>query len=111
MKPRHVIIDRNTGDVRIQARGGATYTLEELEQIERRAQRGDAAAAAILESLDATGTTPAEMLHDCPECRAAMAFGEAPDIMTPDEIAAMNQRTRTGRMKPVMRRRPYRRHR
>lgn len=101
----------------MQARGGATYTMEEVIAIERRAERGDVDAIAILESLDATGVTPAEMLHDCPECRAAMAFGEVPDIMSPEEIAEMNrprtERTgRAGRMKPVMRRRPYRpRHR
>jgi hypothetical protein len=116
---RHLVIDRNTGEARIQARGGATYSMEEVEAIERRAKAGDAAATAIIESLDVTGVTPAQMMHDCPECRAAMAFGEEPMIFGPDEIDAMTPRAaarplgalpRTGR--PVMRRRPYRpRHR
>lgn len=111
MKPRSIVMDRNTGEVRVQARGGATYSIEEVEEIERRAKRGDAEAIAIVESLDATGLTPAQMLHDCPECRAAMAFGEEPMILGPEEIAALDNRPRTGRMRPQMRRRPYRRHR
>ncbi|HUQ04901.1 MAG TPA: hypothetical protein VM261_20505 [Kofleriaceae bacterium] len=128
-------MDRNTGEAWIQARDGTKYSLEEVEAIEARAKRGDAAAASILESLDVTGMTPGQYLHDCPECRAAMAFGEVPEIYGPDEIAAileagrrddalqaalleagllesaatpqLAERPRTGR--PVMRRRPFRR--
>jgi hypothetical protein len=89
MKPRHVVMDRNTGEAWIQARDGTMYSPDELEAIERRAAAGDEAAGAIIESLDVTGITPAQMLHDCPECRAAMALGEVPTILGPDEIAAM----------------------
>lgn len=33
--------------------------------------------------------TPEQMLHDCPECRAAMERGEKPTILTPEELKQM----------------------
>ena len=94
------MVDRNTGDMWIQARDGTMYSPDELEAIEARAAAGDATAIARMESLDATGITPAQMLHDCPECRAAMALGEVPEIMGPQEIAALHE---AARRDPVMR--------
>jgi hypothetical protein len=110
MKPRHIVQDRHTGEVRVQARGGATYSADELAAIERRADAGDAEALAIIDSLDVTGMTAEDLLHDCPECRAALERGEQPITMSPEQLRAL-QRPPTGRMRPVMRRRPYRRHR
>jgi hypothetical protein len=105
-----MVIDRRTGELWFQARGGQTYSPEQVREIEERARAGDAAAAAALESLDMTGQLLEEALHDCPECRAAMARGEVPTMVDGDPRDAMPRRA-TGRMKPVMRRRPYRRHR
>jgi len=110
MKPRLIVTDRRTGETRLQARGGKTYSIDEVRELERRAAEGDEAAIAIIDSLDATGVTAEQLLHDCPECRAALARGEQPLIVGPEELRDL-QRPLTGRMRPVMRRRPYRRHR
>ncbi len=107
-RPRQLVTDRNTGETRLQARGGRTYTIEEVEHLERRADLGDPEAIAVVESLDMTGLTTEEMLHDCPECRAALARGEKPTTWTAAETRALRRGPRPATGRPTMRRRPYR---
>jgi hypothetical protein len=100
---RHIVTDRTTGISYIEARDHKRYTFEEVAAAERRAQAGDAGAAALLDSLEIP--TPGgfvdmrQLLHDCPECRAAMERGEEPLIISGAELAAMRRRAR----KPVLR--------
>ena len=87
----HHVFDRTTGKSSIIGRDGTTYSLDEYEEARRRARAGDAAAQAMLDNVDHTqawaDTSPEEqlrqMLHDCPECRAALERGERPQIGVP----------------------------
>lgn len=110
MKPRplQLVTDRTTGESRIQARGGKTYSVEEYKDVERRADLGDPEALASWESLDMTGVTTEEMLHDCAECRAELARGVKPKTWTAAEMRALRSGPRPVTGRPVMRRRPYR---
>lgn len=72
-------------EARIIGRDGNTYTTEEVDEARRLAALGDPAGQALVDNLL---TDPAEitdpkafmraLLHDCPECRAAMERGEEP---------------------------------
>ncbi len=83
----HTVMDAKTGEVRVIGKDGRQYTTAELEAAQRMAAQGDKAALATLENLersDFTGADPTalmmQMLHDCPECRAALARGEQPTL-------------------------------
>ena len=83
-----LIVDDQTGNVVVQARDHRRYTLDELAEAEARAATGDQAALKLLETLDQGpgGGDLATLLHDCPECRAALARGEQPMVLTGDAL-------------------------
>lgn len=65
------------------------YSLAEVEQARERAARGDKEALALIASINAATPDKLDMmqiLHDCPECRAAMARGEKPVFLTPADL-------------------------
>ncbi len=71
----------------IRGRDGRDHTLDAVEAAERLAAAGDEFARALLETLDIAVESETDILdvlkqqmHDCPECRAAMARGEQPII-------------------------------
>ncbi len=66
-----------------------TYSLAEVERARVRAAKGDKEALALIASINATRAPDLmQILHDCPECRAAMERGEKPAIMTPEDLFA-----------------------
>ena len=83
---QNVVFDSNTGITRVIGRDGRTYSPDEVETARRQARGGDADAQAVVDNIDMTADwadmDPREILrqqlHDCPECRAAMARGEVP---------------------------------
>jgi hypothetical protein len=96
---RELIFDERTGRTFLKARDQQLYTLDEVEAAESAARAGDEAALALLESLDrgGDGFDPMALLHDCPECRAALARGALPRVFTGEEVLA---RTRADRAPP-----------
>ncbi len=70
MKTQHMVFDLKTGETRI-------------------------------ETVDVDTTDPTEMmkqlLHDCPECRAAMERGETPRIIAGEELQERVRRAHGGR--------------
>ncbi|MGE3454489.1 MAG: hypothetical protein AB7O24_05210 [Kofleriaceae bacterium] len=85
-----------TGQMLVVGRDGQTYTAEQVKRAEQRAKAGDREARALLDNIDRAneyaGLDPEElarkMIHDCPECRAAMERGEQPMVVDPRELAA-----------------------
>ncbi len=88
-------LDLATGAVVAVGTDGRRYRLEEVEAADRAARRGDAAAAATLRAVDhgvdADGAALAphgirqrfeQIIHDCPDCQAALARGEVPITWT-----------------------------
>jgi hypothetical protein len=90
-----MVMDRRTGEIKMQGHEGRLYTLEDVQRAERRAASGDAAALALLADVDFE--TPGAIdvmdmeaiLHDCPECRAALARGEKPTMIAGAELEAL----------------------
>jgi hypothetical protein len=79
----HMVIDRRTGEARVQGRDGTTYTTDEVERARGRAI-SDRDAAAIVDNVRVPeGANIHALLDDCPECRAARARGEEPIVMSP----------------------------
>ncbi|MGE0871264.1 MAG: hypothetical protein AB7P03_22075 [Kofleriaceae bacterium] len=91
----HVVQDRTTGEAMVAGRDGQLYTPAQVDQAKQRAEAGDQEARALLDNVDMSndfeGLSPAElmrkMIHDCPECRAAMARGEQPIMIDPRQVA------------------------
>jgi hypothetical protein len=112
---RHIVMDTDTGTSYLESRDHKRYTFEEVAAAEARAEAGDADAAALLESLDFPTTGGIDLralMHDCPECRAALARGEQPIVMSGEELEAEMARMRRRRArKPVMRWRTQKRRR
>src|SRR5262245_29232530 len=80
---RHILFDTNTGETKVCGRDGTSYTIDEVAAAEESARRGDKDALAVIDNI--TVPEPADdqawleqILHDCPECRAAMAAGVKP---------------------------------
>jgi hypothetical protein len=90
-----MVTDISTGETKVQGREGRLYTPEEVERAMERAATGDAKAQALLDDIDFENKhgidviDPMAMLHDCPECRAAMARGEKPVIIAGPELDAL----------------------
>jgi hypothetical protein len=90
-----MVMDIVTGEVKVQGRSGQLYSAEEYERAIERAEAGDAAAKALLDDVDFENKNgidvidPMAMLHDCPECRAAMARGEKPVVIAGEELEAL----------------------
>jgi hypothetical protein len=90
-----MVMDIRTGEVKVQGRGGRLYTSDEVDRAMARAGSGDAAAQALLDDIDFENKNgidvidPMAMLHDCPECREAMARGEKPTIVAGEALAAL----------------------
>jgi hypothetical protein len=75
----HLVTDTKTGTTFVQGRDGTRYTAAEYESARALAKKGDAAARALIANMEMPpGMTAEQMIHDCPECRAAMARGEKP---------------------------------
>jgi hypothetical protein len=83
----HIAIDIHTGRTTARGRSGRWYTQAEIDRAHaaRKRPHADPEAVAFADDLDRTDMTDADMeqmlrdeLHDCPECRAAMAAGEIP---------------------------------
>jgi hypothetical protein len=76
-----MVIDRRTGETRVQGRDGTTYTTNEVEHARRRAV-SDPQAAAIVDNVRVPDDLDIDaMLDDCPECRAARERGEQPLVV------------------------------
>jgi hypothetical protein len=91
MGMKHIIFDSETGEIKLQGRDQQRYTHDEIERAERKAKRGDAGAQALLDNSELPDPVGGvvdwpSLLHDCPECRAAMARGEKPVVMTGSEV-------------------------
>ena len=91
------MFDSNTGEIKFQGRDKQLYTHDEIERAQRDAERGDVEAQALLDNItlpDPVGSVVdwQSLLHDCPECRAAMAMGEKPVVMTNSEVAEAARR-------------------
>ncbi len=105
----HVILDLQTGQLYTVGRDGTRYTAAEVTRAQFRAKRGDEAARAIIANIDRTDefadTDPVEVMkrfvHDCPECRAALARGEAAHFGVPmlDEVGARAERDRPKKLR------------
>ena len=113
---RHMVTDWRTGISYFETRDHKRYTVEEVAAAERRAEGGDAEAAALLDSLEIQTRDGVvdlqQLMHDCPECRAAMARGEQPIIVSGGELEAeMAAMRRRRARKPVMRWRTQKRRR
>jgi hypothetical protein len=83
MGPRmrlNMVLDRLSGEVTAQGRSGRRYAWHEIERAERDGDR------ATLDDLDHTGVGDAALVHDCPECRAALANGERPVVLEGDDL-------------------------
>jgi hypothetical protein len=104
---RHVMMDTRTGQVVTVGRDGARYSPTEIEEAERAAAAGDAAAQAVMKNIDLTDDfadrdprdVMRQLVHDCPECRAATAaLGLPPLIGTGEDLfGASAARTRKPR--------------
>lgn len=86
----HTVFDTTTGETRVQGRDKRFYSMAEYEDARERARSGDAEALAFIDNLDhmapghgAQVYDPMQILHDCPECSAALARGEKPMIIVP----------------------------
>ncbi len=76
---RNIVFDTDTNTSFILGRDGTKYTVEQVDAADR--NPGDPASRAVLENVEYPATATIEdMIHDCPECRAAMARGERPRI-------------------------------
>jgi hypothetical protein len=96
---KHMLTDLNTGEILICGRDGTRYSTAEVDDAEKRARRGDKDAIAIVDNV--TYSEPADpqawqeqILHDCPQCRAAMARGEKPTFGTGADLDKMLRRAR-----------------
>lgn len=89
----HVVTDTLTGTTFVQGRDGTRYTAVEYENARALAKTGDPAARAIVANMEMpAGMTMEQMLHDCPECRAALERGETPDfVASPADLARINR--------------------
>ncbi len=81
----HTVIDTRTGDIKTIGKDGREYSPDEIDAAQRLAELGDPDAQATLANIERSDYTDVDpmalmrqMLHDCPECRAAMAAGEVP---------------------------------
>lgn len=99
----HAVIDIQTGQTMIRGRSGRMYGSDEYE----RARRGkDPESLAMRADMDRSDMTDVDLrqamldeLHDCPECRAAMAAGVQPHFGTAADLAAMQPRRKPKRSK------------
>jgi hypothetical protein len=88
----HMVMDMVTGEIKVQGREGRCYLPEEVDRAMKRADSGDAAAAALLADVDFENKNgidvidPMQLLHDCPECRAALERGEQPQIIAGEAL-------------------------
>ena len=102
MRSYNVEMDLVTGAAFAIGKDGRRHTMSELGAAEAAAERGDPEALALLESvdhsidLDGRRLSPEEvrarfeqLVHDCPECQAARARGEAPRIWSAAEIETL----------------------
>jgi hypothetical protein len=88
----HLVLDRRTGEVKAQGRSGRLYSPQEIERAERAGDRALLDDLPCEETLDA-----ASILHDCPECRAAIERGEKPIVLEGAQLeAALAQAMRGG---------------
>ncbi|HUS27430.1 MAG TPA: hypothetical protein VMZ53_02945 [Kofleriaceae bacterium] len=88
----HLVMDKTTGETRVRGSDGAVHTTAEIDAARRRAERGDEAARAFLKTVELPkGTTAAQLIHDCPECRAAMERGEKPTFLDPPQVERANR--------------------
>jgi len=77
---RNIVFDTDTNTSFVRGRDGTAYSLAEVAAAE--ATPEDPAARALLDNIDySDATTMEQLLHDCPECRAAMARGEVPHVV------------------------------
>ena len=96
MPTYHAIQDMMTGEIKTIGKDGTAYSAADVLDATRRAERGDADAVAVIANLDRTGELTdcdpeawmRAQLHDCPECRAALARGEQPVFGGLDELLA-----------------------
>ena len=94
----HLVTDTKTGTTFVQGRDGTRYTAAEYENARALAKRGDPAAKAMVANIEMPpGMTTEQMIHDCPECRAAMARGEKPIIGGPLPDGSTLELTRMNR--------------
>ena len=84
---RNIVFDTTTNTSFIQGRDGTAYTVEQVAAAD--ATPTDPASRALLANIDyPDSATMEELLHDCPECRAAMARGEVPHVEHPGRFTA-----------------------
>ena len=95
----HTVIDTRTGEIKAIGKDGQQYSGDEIEAAQRAAALGDPEAQAALDNLERTDFADVDpealmrqMLHDCPECRAAMARGEKPTIVVPQRVESSIRR-------------------
>lgn len=100
-KIRHAIFDLISGNSLVRGRDGRDHTLAAVEAAERLAAAGDEAAIALLASLDIELDDDYDVIdlleqqvHDCPECRAAMARGERPTFEVAPSVIPRSIRRR-----------------
>ena len=109
----HLVTDTKTGTTFVQGRDGTRYTAAEYENARALAKKGDPTARALVANMEMPrGMTTEQMMHDCPECRAAMARGEKPSLglgLRPAPFAAQAVADRMNRH-GLFRKRPRWRH-
>lgn len=88
----HLIFDRITGELNARGKSGRLYSDKEIALANK---RGD---NSVLDDLDmGESFSLADVMHDCPECRAAPAHGERPAVLSAEALeAALDEALRAG---------------
>lgn len=101
----HMVFDITTGQAKARGRSGRWYTQHEIDLANR---RGDPEGEVFRADLDRTDMNDADMrqmlldeMHDCPDCRAALARGETPTFATGAELMAMARKPTQQKPKPL----------
>jgi hypothetical protein len=98
----HLSFDRTTGSTKAVGKSGRWYSQPEIDRAYA-ARRGvtDPEGAAIADDLDHGDLSDEQLhqafldeIHDCPDCRAAMAAGETPHVQLVRPARKRFQRTR-----------------
>jgi hypothetical protein len=101
----HIAIDHRTGTATARGKSGRWYRHDEIERAYAARDRDDdPEGRTIADDLDRTDWNDADMrqamlddIAGCPECAAAMARGERPQIVVPSLRGRRTQRLRRWR--------------
>ncbi len=109
----HIVIDQTTGQIKARGRSGRWYTQHEIDQAYDPA---DPQGAIYKEDIDRSDLTDSDMrealtaeMHDCPECRAALAAGIQPTFGTGEELMKLMKLMDAMELSAAPRKKPSRR--